>query len=259
LRSFRVVISCDDSDYVRFLPIISAAYRKFFRCTISMGFVSDKGKQECVEKFGSYVDDVWVFPRMKGYHQIALAKMASTWLLCQFEDELVMIGDMDRIPLSSKYLQELADAHKSGTISCTGKECYVGELDKKIPMCYTFAESSVWRRLICPNNTFEAFVIENSGAKRMFDNKEDALNSGGKFSDESIVRTFLAKRNMLPVVRNVPKIFHAMKNTIDRKKWRIDTKRLESGSYVECHSIRPTKENMPKLQPLFDFFGVEQL
>ncbi len=221
-----------------------------------MGFVSNRPENECKQLIGKYVDELVVLPRIPGYHQIALAKMASTWLLGQYGEELVMIGDMDRIPLSSKFIQMLADEY-SGGIRCTGHELYTGELAGKIPMCYTFAKSAIWKELICPAQSFVDFLKQNSNTKQMFDKKEDALKSGKNFSDESIIRTFLSKRPQ--PITNVCRIFEPVKDTIDRKKWHINKKRLEEGSYVECHSIRPTKENMPRLQPLFDFFEVEQI
>lgn len=237
MKEFRTVIVCDDKFYIKYLKAVYQAYQKFFpECRLHIVMIQWDGDKD-------YGVPIWrKYKKDERHHIIALCKMAKLHSLCEFGNDLVLINDMDRIPLNSRYIRSLLQYHINGSILTAGKEYY--DCDKnergKIPMAYSCGNSNIWKEVINPDGfSYQDFVKSLEGVY-VFDHKEDCLGSQEKFSDESLFRALMHmrsfdKKKIIPVRRS----FMIFQDTADRANWYLDKEKLYNGEYVEAHLPRP--------------------
>lgn len=242
----RVIISSDESRFLEYLPIVSKAWKKYFpEVKLTFAYLSnDKGTY--LKKF---VDDVLIFEPVDGVPTSNQAKMIRHLAASKYNDEVVMIEDIDTIPLQKNWFLEKTSKREKGTLLRVGSEVLEdGIFSDKIPISTMTAEGYVWKEFINPLDlSYEELALSWMNPDgRTKDNKQSLGNHPDLFSDESLIQVLLSNSNVkqTKIRRDVD-----IKNFwIDRSWWRIDQDKLFNDQYICCNFLRPFLRH-------YDFFG----
>ena len=117
----RVIVSCDDSHFKEFWPIVSKAWNNYFPDKkVTLAFVTDREDDDpLVQKMKNY-GDVYLFPLVDGIPTANLAKMSRHILACNFNDEVCMIEDIDTIPLQVDFINRILSQREPNKILFVG-------------------------------------------------------------------------------------------------------------------------------------------
>jgi hypothetical protein len=255
----RVIVSCDDSHFKEFWPIVSKAWEKYFpNAKISLAFVTDRDENdELVQKMRKY-GDVHLFPVVDGIPTANLSKMARHILAGNFEEEVCMLEDIDTIPLQTNFVIDRLSQREKGKILFIGKEVYNGHGtdEGKFPISNITGESFLFRKIVNPDNLTHVDLFKSWCNIRVFDHKESINNtpdlSGlNGFSDESLWRVLL---NRYKISENdfcfINRGVDIQKYWIDRSWWRIDHNMLKNDEYVICNFLRPFSQHYHLIEPI---------
>ncbi len=258
----RVIVSCDDSHFKEFWPIVSKAWEKYFpNAKISLAFVTDRDENdELVQKMRKY-GDVHLFPVVDGIPTANLSKMARHILAGNFEEEVCMLEDIDTIPLQTNFVIDRLSQREKGKILFIGKEVYNGHGtdEGKFPISNITGESFLFRKIVNPDNLTHVDLFKSWCNIRVFDHKESINNtpdlSGlNGFSDESLWRVLL---NRYEISENdfcfINRGVDIHKYWIDRSWWRIDHNMLKNDEYVCCNFLRPFSQNYNLIEPIVKY------
>jgi hypothetical protein len=272
----RVIVSCDDSHFKEFWPIVSKAWNNYFPDKkVTLAFVTDREDDDpLVQKMKNY-GDVYLFPLVDGIPTANLAKMSRHILACNFNDEVCMIEDIDTIPLQVDFINRILSQREPNKILFVGSEVYNGEGsdEGKFPISNMTGESYLFKRLINPFNLSVEDLFNSWRNIRIFDNKESINNDpdtsgsgslvrrpGGRpvikhgFSDESLLRVLISKndpnKDMPCFIRRDVDI---RKYWIDRSWWEIDINMLKNDQYVICNFLRPFSQNYHLIEPIVKY------
>ena len=255
----RVIVSCDDSYFKEFWPIVSKAWEKYFtQVKVSLAFVTDRNENdELVKKMRLY-GDVHLFPVIVGIPTPNLAKMARHILAGNFGEEVCMLEDIDTIPLQTNFVINRLSQREKGKLLFIGREVYKGQGtdEGKFPISNITGESFLFKKIVNPNNLTHTELFKSWCGIRVFDHKEAINNipdlSGlNGFSDESLWRVLLNRYKISQddfcfINRDVD--IH--KYWIDRSWWRIDINMLKNDEYVICNFLRPFSQNYHLIEPI---------
>ena len=255
----RVIVSCDDSHFKEFWPIVSKAWGKYFPdAKVSLAFVTDRNENdELVQKMRKY-GDVHLFPVVEGIPTANLSKMARHILAGNFEEEICMLEDIDTIPLQTNFVIDRLSQREKGKILFIGKEVYNGQGtdEGKFPISNITGESFLFKKIVNPDNLTHVDLFKSWCNIRVFDHKESINNtpdlSGlNGFSDESLWRVLL---NRYKISENdfcfINRGVDIQKYWIDRSWWRIDHNMLKNDEYVICNFLRPFSQHYHLIEPI---------
>lgn len=255
----RIILSSDENPkYIEFWPLVSWAWRKLFGIEVWLALVAPEGRfnLEELRERGHVVR----YDPVPGVPTCNQAKVARYHLAASLgDDTLVMTHDLDLLPLQRDYMLKLLDQRPEGYLLTIGSEVYVGPETGKFTAGYLTLESYLWRKLVNPKQLeWDAFVRSFIGL-RVFDHKEDISRTvhhenPDTFSDESLLRALLSL-NPVPLVRLPFGYWPYTVRALDRADWRFDPRKLEDGTYVEAHLLRPLSQNKDRIQPLIDYLN----
>jgi len=258
---FRLILASDDGDHLLFLPLVSAAWRKFFDLKISLIIVGDIFMAERYRmQYGQYVDEIKVVPLLDEIRVMNQAKMARLWYTGRHGSDVCLVNDMDLIPLQRKYYAGVIADHKPDTMLLVGGEVYASVAHErgKFPMGATTAESYLWQEIANPNDLPYLEWLRSFYGLHVIDNREDPKGEDCCFSDESLMRVLLlrwARRGTHADHR--ARGYYWLDDTVDRARWDLlDVKKLHAGGYYESHMLKPFSENKDRLQVLADYIGI---
>ena len=271
----RVIVSCDDSHFKEFWPIVAKSWNKYFPDKkVCLAFVTDRDENdELVIKMKQY-GEVYLFPVQPNIPTPNQAKMYRHILAGNFDKDVCMIEDIDTIPLQKDFVNNILSQRKEDHLLRVGAEIYKGTSDQgKFPISNITAESYVFRKLINPDDLDYENLFNSWRNVKVFDNKESIGNEpdasgvgslakrpGGRpvikhgFSDESLMRVFVKKfisngGKVCEIDRGV----NARKYWIDRSWWRIDQNMLKNDEYVICNFLRPFSQNYHLIEPIVKY------
>jgi hypothetical protein len=264
----KVVVATDDNPkFYEFVPIVSAAWKKFFpEVELHIAFVTDRLWNDPLVVEMERHAIVSLFPNLPGVPSGNMAKMARFFLAALFWNDVVMIEDIDTIPLQRDFFIEKTELRKPGTLLAVGRELYENTAHKgKFPISTMTAEGRVFHDLLFRGfyaDTIEELIGEWKGL-RVYDDKESIDHSSDPianpdtyFSDESLMRV-LIQRSEVPVT-DVERRVNINESWIDRSWWRVSPSLLEKGLYVIANMPRPMSDNFELIKPVADFvFGKE--
>lgn len=253
-----IVLSSDGNPkYLEFWPLVAWTWRKFFNAEIWLALVAEGTFP--VEQLRQH-GEVNVYKPLSGIPTCNQAKIARYHLAARWgDDTVVMTNDLDLLPLQVEYANRLFVQRPPGHLLTVGSEVYTGPEAGKFSAGYLMAESYLWRQLVNPRQlSWKDFVMEFVGF-HVYDHKEDIRNSThhenpDTFSDESLLRALL-KLNPVPIVRLPFGFWPYTERALDRSNWQFDPKKLQDGTYVEAHMLRPLSEHKDRIQPLMDYLG----
>jgi hypothetical protein len=242
-----IVVSSDESYFLDYWPLVSAAWRKFFDCKIHLAFVTNRDALDPtvvrLERHGT----VHLLKPLAGIPTANHAKMAR-YIVAAHLDGISTVHDIDSIPLQSNYTFDLLAQRKPDTLLIVGQEVYRdGHNDGKFPTSYLTAEGKIWREFLGD----ETAALDKWRLSAEHDHKEAMANPPMFFSDESLLR-----RLVLDWVE--PKITFVEKGIektqlIDRSNWEIRRDQLLCGEYIEANLPRPLYDHIVMVWPIFEY------
>jgi hypothetical protein len=269
MKQFNVILSCDSNPlYSQFIPTVCQAWKILFpECKTNLAY-SEKINAIDGLKYKQFIRILFEYDRYKLLtRDIAKILPQKTWsqiarhlLATQFKDEIVMLNDIDLIPLQRKYYEQILNYYEDGKIILIGYDSYQGTKDEgKFPMGYATASGNTWKEIINPKNlSLNDLFIEWKFMEKMFDNSENIFDgslypSPTHFSDESFLRKLLTIWNHPGRIISLKRGFESGIDSLDRAKWYMNENKLFSGDYVECHCLRPIREYLEHVQPIFEY------
>jgi hypothetical protein len=207
-----VILSVDDNpNYFGYLPYTQKAWNHFGWNTLTFYL----GNQRIDV---NDVNQVVPLGRNAKYRDCSVVQVSR--LLCgHFCEGLLMIGDVDMIPLSNYWNPSRE------TITCYR---HYNSSGAQISMCYVAMSAMVWRQLI-PERTVEALLRFN----------EDVLSTDFNrwwFTDQRILTARLGGRSHVDVYRASSKEGRAL-GRIDRLDWEGTFK--DEAVKIDAHMVQP--------------------
>tara|TARA_R100001015_G_C4633452_1_gene198425 strand:+ start:3142 stop:3948 length:807 start_codon:yes stop_codon:yes gene_type:complete len=257
----KVIVSTnEDPRFIEFLPIVSAAWKKFFpECDLHVAYVTDRNEDDpLIEKMNLYAN-VHLFSPIEGIPTPNHAKVARHILASQFGDSVCMLEDIDTIPLQREYYEERTSHRKKNTVLAVGAEVLRGTPHEgKFPMSTITAEGHVFSNLLNPLNLSTEELIKSWKDLEIFDHKEAINNPPNIFSDESLIRALIYKSKDIGVT-HVDRAVDIKKDWIDRSWWFVNTERLFSGEYIACNFLRPFHIYYDNIVDIIEYIYGEKL
>lgn len=253
----RVILSCDPNPkYLDFWPVVARAWQKIFKVPVHLVIVANVKTFDYSPLCKHGI--VTPVPPIEGIPIANQAKLARYWLAAALADEKVtLINDVDLLPLSKDYVNELVGKRPEGTLVTVGSELYAGPEAGKFMAGYLTAEATVFRSLVNPERLQWWDWIKSFSGVRHFDSKEDISSTVHSenpdcFSDESLLR-YLLWKNPVPVQHRKMPFWPYTEGALCRADWKFDPEKLKAGGYKEAHLLRPYKEHVKAIQPLVDY------
>ena len=250
----KIIVSCDDSHFSQYVPIVSTAWKKFFpECELVIAFLTDRNKEDpFIEKMSKW-GDVRLFKPSPLAPLANQAKVSRHILASQFEKEICMLEDIDTIPLQRKYYEDKISAREPEHVLAVGAEVFFDTPHQgKFPMSTISAEGQTFRKFINPQNLEYSELISSWVGKAVYDHKEDISNSPHIFSDESLIRALLSEWKGSRIT-HTPRNVDVQNEWIDRSWWNINEDWLHEGRYVTCNFLRPFTDYYQNAMPVIEY------
>jgi hypothetical protein len=248
-----IILSVNETyDYYGIMPIVYAAYRKFFPdCTIYLGSLINNRANKQLEK---YCDHLVLFEPDKKIPTCNQGKMMRFYIAAKLGKETCMINDVDTIPLQRRFFEERYLKRKEGQLLAIGAELYRNTKDKgKFPISYMTAEGYVFKRLFDIDDKTWLEFVNSFKHVPVVDGKENLMNPLGKFSDESLIRVI---KKDLPIL-HLKRVFIPAVDSIARRT-RFLTNRLMQGKYFEAHHLHPIALYKDRLIAIAHYLGAKE-
>ena len=247
----RIIVSCDDSEFSQYVPIVSRAWEKYFpECKLSIAFLTERTEDDPFVRKMRQWGEVHLFKPTPLAPLANQAKVARHILASQFGKDVCMLEDIDTIPLQRQFYKERISARESGHVLAVGAEVFFDTPHQgKFPMSTISAEGETFKKFINPDDLEYADLIASWVGKSIFDHKEDVSNPPHTFSDESLIRALLSEWKTSKVT-HTPRAVDVHNEWIDRSWWSVDEERLEQGKYVTCNFLRPFSKYYDNILPV---------
>ncbi len=244
----RIIISVDDTDlYHQNLNLIYRAWKKFFPEAIyHLVYVSDNKECPFSDPY-DYLTRLKAVPGIPSCNQGKMARFFVASSLCPVYD-VCMVNDADLIPLQRDYYQNKLEERKPGQLLMVGADVYKNTPHKgKAPIAYMTAESNIFKKLFNPTNLrWEAFAKSFINYTPI-DGKEAINKPFKKFSDESLIRALLKKRDIS--CRHSDRDTSGGLLSITRLN-RLSIHALQQGKYIDAHHLMPRKKYKDKINAI---------
>ena len=272
LNEIRIVTSADSWCHIDFLPMWSAGWKRFLpELKQSIIIVGAESTDELKLKYGKYVDTLEHVDNYNPYYGHVLAKMARLWYACQFGDEIVMIEDIDLIPLRRDFRANKLLKYEHGKLMLMGQEVYAATDPGRTPMGGLTAPSKLLREIVNPDDLqFRDFVDQYRDTNPDHTQRWDTLNAP-HFSDEILLQKLIESKMPNIPIQLIERGYCWETDTADRAVWdRLNYNKLWRGEYLEAHMLKNYLPNMvvcdklhqewgiiPGLKPIMDYIGFQ--
>lgn len=260
----RVLLSSNyNPTYIQFVPLVCSVWKKW-GYEVDLALVTNKDHKEW--KWMEEYANIYPFDIRKDLDEGIWAKISRHFLTYLNPDDKVMLGDIDMIPLSKEYFDDLFDQLNGfpDSILLSGSDynprAHLPGVREKVPICYMVANGRVWRDIVNPQNTSIDEILNSWKGVNVYDKMEDITHKEFRsFSDESLYRRLLhtwnpEKDKMVFIKRGWTA--GRANDRLDRSQWKIDYEKLKRGGYIDCHSLRPLAPHKSFLMPLIEYLGV---
>lgn len=233
-----VIMGCDENEfYLDFWPIISRTWKEKFNITPVLGLICDEDSEIIEEGYG-------LIKKFKTIQNIdkSLQTQIVRFYLTKILDGNCLISDIDMMPLSKKYFNDLFLKMVDNNIlvcSSDNKECLSMNM---YPMCYILSSSKIYRQVFDLDLSWESFCVllneRNEGwytdQKYLYEKINSCMN---------IINVTLLKRGWDNGIAN---------SRIDRICWKYDSELVKKGLYIDSHLLRPYKTFKLEIDKLYN-------
>ena len=256
MKITKVIMSCDDSHYQDFWPVVAQVCKKVLNIMPVLFMV-------CNEETDFYSDGNGLVKKVKKIENIPTSTQGQLLRLYgtkYFTDEVCMVSDVDMMLLNRKYfiddLEKFSDDSyiimSSDGYDLNRPECRNLFDFQVYPFCYHAAKGSIFTELLEIEETFELFVNKvldfNSKFNREWYSDEIYLScminsKYEKFNFHKLERGYQENFYLQTRIEkyNFPVDFRAnqeMKET-NLRVVSYDEKKLKEGYYIDCHCVIP--------------------
>jgi FkbM family methyltransferase len=251
----KIILSCDDSHYKYYWPVVAKTCRKVLKSTPVLFKITDNDSDFYFDGNG-LVKNVKAIPNIDTGLQSLFYRMYATKF---FQDEVCLISDIDMLLLSEDYFQGTVKNFDENSIVVYTSDAYdmKREDSKKLfstnvfGMCYNAAKGKIFTDILGLDGSFEDFLntIDNFKTEKGLEWYGDEVfltNQIEKYSEKYTVHKlkrgftegFVLKDRIEKWHFPVDYVHQKMK--IDNlRDGSYDKKLLSEGYYCDCHCIRP--------------------
>lgn len=162
-----------------------------------------------------------------------------------FPEETFIISDIDMLPISKSYFKKYSSNINCNDIINLSSDAYDPK-EKYYPMCYWVSKGKNFKKITGVRDAKDIPVImEHWNSFGLGWNTDERYFSKlvNDFYNKKEINLILHKRGWKNDI--------AIKR-IDRMRWSYDLNLLNQDYYIDAHMLRPLKENINGLQPIFN-------
>jgi len=231
----KVIHSCDDNPYyLNFWPLVSMVWKKIIGYDPVLIHIGDSN-------IDSTYGEVVSLKEIKSIPIHTQAQLARLWYPSLEPDVLWITSDIDMFPMSKPYWNSLKEYFKvNGVPDWTN----LNSSGDYFPICYNVAYGEKFKLILEIAENFEDYLnynIENDFEKTTHtpENWTGPPMTGWNMDEIVSSRKISNFRNNGGVVFAPPR---PPGRRIDRINWNYDKNLVESGYYIDCHSLRPVQK-----------------
>jgi hypothetical protein len=266
-----VMLAGNNSHFLDFIPLVIKAWHRLWDVDVVIGVVYNANEEEEIRQKvknktmftdGAYIGDrswlsIYYIENVTEAPTANLAKILPYYLSCYLKYSVLLVNDLDLIPLSRWYLEERLCQREEFEIAClVCDEFYNYDATLgKFPGGDLTCEGQIMDTLCNPSYRNFTDWVNSLRHTRVFDDFEDPFNPPEKFSSESLMRVWLSRYK--GKVKRIEGLVHPFDNDtiIDRAMWNIDVDKLYKGGYFEAHALRPYSENIAAIKPIEEYIN----
>lgn len=257
----RIIIGVNDNHlYLQNWPLVAQLWARLFpEARITLGLLTDSLASLPVEYMNRF-GEIAVFKPVPEIPIVSQSRIIRHYIatLPGCADEIIMLNDIDLLPLQREYYEEKLSQMQSETeMLAIGGDFYRRYGKKcagKFPMGYATASGRVWREVMNPENRDWPEFVRQFNSICVLDRKESVLVND--FCDESLLRALLMRWG--GPVRHLPMGFVQDDGRRSISRWKpFDIAMLERGEYVEAHHLLPMSGYMEIIRPICKKFKIE--
>lgn len=251
----KLIVSCDDSHYQYYWPVMAKVAKKVLRVTPVLIKISDHDSDFYFDGNG-LVKNVKSLEGVETRIQTLLIRLFATkW----FPDDVCIISDIDMLVLSERYFLGSIKEFDEDSFVIYTSDAYEKNRDENFSLfnediyglCYNAAKGKLFSDVLDISDSFENFVIKIGEF-----NKEFGLEW---YTDEIYltkkINQYRDQSKIKRLKRGIEKNFHCETRIEkwnfpvyyvnpdlkrDNSKWGdYDIKKLKNDFYFDCHCIRP--------------------
>lgn len=241
----RVILSTTpDSKYLDCVDLTTTAWEKIGFTPI-LAFVGETMPANLKERVSSKTRILHVSP-ISGITDGFVSQTIRLLIPCLYGDTVSITSDVDMVPLSRKYFEDLLSAHsEAGEFVVASSDAYKDSV--RYPICYLMGTGhqfssilgGIYQKSSTSDYWLEETLIEWQKQGHGWDTDELVFS---KALEESITsgKVQARKLNREWIVSEIGRV--ATKR-IDRVCWSVDKDKLNLGDYIDCHLPRPLSYN----------------
>jgi hypothetical protein len=236
-----IVSSNENPYYLDFWPTISKVWKEKFNITPVLGLVCNEDSDFEESEYGL----VKKFKSIEGIDTGFQSQIVRLFLTKELNG-YCLISDIDMVPLSVKYFEECASFLTKNNIvvySSDNPECLH---NKEYPMCYVSSHSETFKLCLNLHLNWSEFV-------KMMKDKNQGWSTDQKYLFEKINEFKVQKDDVVLLNRGWSGFAY---KRIDRASWNYDAVNVSNGYYIDCHSLRPYKENKTEIEKLVELLFI---
>lgn len=234
-----VIVSTDDSHFYQYVPIVAAAWKKFFPAVkLHIAFVTDRKEDNSLVVRMKQHGIVHLFPTIEGIPTCNHAKLARLILAGRFTNAVCMVEDVDTIPLQREFYFDRTSRRKKDHLLLVGCEVYDEGCRGQAPMSTITAEGHIFKAILNPSNLSDVELLKSWESAHEL-----------PFSDEELLRELIAEWKC-PKIMRVDRAVDIFKDWVDRSWWSIDEHKLNAGGYTTCNFLRPFLDHYASIEPV---------
>ena len=235
----RVIVSSDSNPYyLDFWPIVAKAWQHM-GIWPTLALVADKNT-----KVDETLGTVIRFDPIPDVPNGLYAQTVRLLVPAFFENEVLLISDVDMIPINASYFTESVAPIKD-TKFVVYRDCAYGMHANQYPMCYNAAKGSTFKEIFAINSQKDIPLIVKQWAKKDL----------GWSTDERMLFFYLHQWKDFNT--RCVRLAHTVCQRIDRSNWNYDVQLLKKNYYIDCHSVRPYKQYKKEIDALLHLLGID--
>jgi len=272
-RKHYIITSTNEIDlYIEFAPSVYQMWKKYLKCTYVLVIVTDKSADHpLIKRLKNFCDEIYLFKSCENVHTGIQAKTLRMWMASQFGDNICTLTDIDQYLFDFDWLKRcILPAWTEDKFVEIGHNAYWDTAENgKFPMYYTTAPSTVFSKIINPENikNFNDWFMRFNNITDPIDNKEHIGPVFNNFSDESLLRYLIVRhpdqafvnKVIVKVIREDFKLMRASKR-LDRSSWpqrTLDNDFLDKMMYLDCNPLRPFNRYSVYLIPIIHWMKLD--
>ena len=239
-----VVMSCDDNPYYfDFWKPVSYVWKEIMGITPVLVHFGDKKPSD---EHGIVIP-MSIDSEIPVHTQCQLSRL---WIPKVFENQYCMTSDIDMFPFSKQYWGAIR-TNLANTFS-TVDWVNLNSNGDYFPICYNIAKSETYADVLELEDNFYDFV--KKVLKETKDNTTHDVGFGDmerwSIDEEYSSAKIVSRRKDLKIGQPERPGGFPDGHRIDRVRWTYDTQKIESGYYIDCHSVRPFKQHEKELMEM---------